>query len=88
MRTTITIDDDLIALAKRRALQRRTSLRQVLEDALRAALLGEERRSRRPFKLVTFRGDGPRAGVDLDRPSALLAAEDVERYGERGARRR
>jgi len=82
MRTTITIDDSLLDLAKRRALERNSTLRQVVEDALRAALLMDRDAESMPFKLVTFKGGGVREGVDLDRSSALLAAEDVQRYGQ------
>ena len=84
MRTTITIDDDLLELAKRRARKRGTTLGRVVEDALRAALFEQRAEPAPPFKLITFHGDGPREGVDLDRTSALLAAEDVERYGRGG----
>lgn len=81
MRTTVTIDDDLLELAKRRARERKTTLGRLLEEALRAALFREdESRPERSFTLVTFEGDGVREGIDLDRPSALLAAEDVEQY--------
>ena len=83
MRTTIAIDDDLLELAKRRARERRTTLGKVVEDALRAAFSTRPDRAAPPFELVTFRGDGPREGVDLDQTSALVAAEDVERYGRR-----
>jgi hypothetical protein len=81
MRTTISIDDSLLELAKRRALARRTTLGAVVEEALRAALLEHERTPAPPFELVTFHGDGPLDGIDLDRTSALLAAEDVVRHG-------
>ena len=83
MRTTISIDDHLLDMAKRRALERRTTVGAVIEDALRAALLGGSSRASAPFTLVTFRGDGVQEGVNLDQPSGLLAAEDVERYGHR-----
>jgi hypothetical protein len=82
MRTTLTIDDDLLEMAKRLARQRGTTLGRVVEDALRAALFEQHAEPAPPFKLVTFQGDGPREGIDLDRTSALLAAEDVERYGQ------
>ncbi len=82
MRTTVTIDDSLLQAAKQRALEQRTTLRQVVEDALRAALLGPRDDAEvPPFRLVTFRGDGAREGIDLDRSSELLVAEDVARYG-------
>lgn len=79
----MSIDDHLLEMAKRRALERRTTVGAVIEDALRAALLGGGSGASPPFTLVTFRGDGPQPGVDLDHPSGLLAAEDVERYGRR-----
>jgi len=84
MRTTITIPDDLLELAKRRARARRTTLGKVVEDALRAALFEQRDQPAPPFELVTFRGDGLHDGIDLDRASALLAAEDVARYGREG----
>jgi hypothetical protein len=34
-----------------------------------------------PFRLVTVGGGGPRPGVDLDRISELLVAEDESVYG-------
>jgi metal-responsive CopG/Arc/MetJ family transcriptional regulator len=37
MRTTITIEDSLLQKAKKISRERRCSLRQVIEDALRAA---------------------------------------------------
>ena len=81
MRTTINLDDDLLAEAKRRALNKKTTLRAVIEEALRAALLQPESPGGRPFQLVTFGGAGPRPGVNLDRTSELLEADDVERLG-------
>jgi hypothetical protein len=83
MRTTVAIDDHLLEMARRRALERRTTLGAVIEDALRVALLGAPAGESPPFTLVTFRGDGLVAGVDLDRTSAIAAAEDAERYGRR-----
>ncbi|MGC4117480.1 MAG: hypothetical protein QM765_23560 [Myxococcales bacterium] len=80
MRTTINIDEALLELAKQQARARRVSLGQVVEDALRAALVARKAETVPPFELVTFRGDGPREGIDLDRTSELLAAEDEQRY--------
>jgi len=84
MRTTITIDDALLELARRQARARRTTLGRVVEDALRVALakpVAEQEPP--PFELVTFRGDGVHEGIDLDRSSALIADEDVARYSKR-----
>jgi hypothetical protein len=35
-----------------------------------------------PFELITYGNEGLQAGVDLDQPNALLAAEDEARYGK------
>lgn len=81
MRTTITIDDGVLELAKKRARAQGTTLGKVVEEALRAVLFQHRGAPRPPpFELVTFHGDGVHEGIDLDRTSALLAAEDVARY--------
>ena len=74
MRTTIAIRDDLLAEAKRRALDRQTTLGGFIEDALRVALARPKPTANRPptVRLQTFRGQGVRPGVDLDHSAALL----------------
>jgi carbamate kinase len=84
MRTTISLDGHLLDLAKQRARERRTTLGKVVEEALRAALTERAEEATQPFELVTFHGDGPQEGIDLDRTSALLAAEDVMQYARGG----
>ena len=76
MRTTIRLDDDLLVSAKRAAVERGTTLTALIEDALRRALAPEPTRTRRPFSLPTFRGDGLQPGVDLDDTSSLLDLMD------------
>jgi len=73
MRTTIDVDDALLAAAKRLALESGTTLTAVIEDALR------ERLARRRlggtaddgFRLPVFSGHGLQPGVDLDNSAAL-----------------
>ena len=86
MRTTITLDDQLLRAAKRVAAERGVTLSEVVQDALRAQLAARPERAARRFKLITFRGQGPRAGIDLDRSSELIEIDDVERYGPRAQR--
>ena len=81
MRTTINIDAELLAAAKKLAINKKSTLREVIEDALRAALSRPEPSTARPFKLVTFRGDGPNPGINLDKTSELIELEDIERMG-------
>lgn len=71
MRTTIRIDDELLAEAKGQAAQSGRSLGALVEDALRAALARratDEQRNR--VDLPTFAGGSPRRGVDLDDSAA------------------
>lgn len=73
MRTTVRLDDRLLREAKEFAARNGRTLTAVIEDALRQFLSQREKRSsRRPFRLLTFRGSGLRPGVDLDNSAALL----------------
>lgn len=73
MRTTVTIDDQVLAEAKAVAARTGRTLSEVVEDALRevqaqrAAGTGTG-----AFKLHTFDGGGTLAGVDLNSNAALL----------------
>lgn len=64
MRTTVNIDDNLLAMAKRRAAARNLTLGEYVEEAVRHELIGESAR-RAPISLPVFtRGTGMRPGVD------------------------
>lgn len=80
MRTTITMDDGLLADLKRRAAESGDTLSGAIESLVRLALAAESARPQRQFELITFGRGGARPGVDLDRTSELLVAEDVEVY--------
>lgn len=73
MRTTVNIDEQLLAEAKVRAARSGRTLNAVIEDALRSALFGHDQDGggQRP-ELPTFRGSRLLAGVDLDDSAALL----------------
>jgi len=75
MRTTLAVDDLLLAAARDRARERGQSLGQVVEDALRRELaepVGHE-----PLEVPVFRGgDGPVAGVDLTSNRAIREVLD------------
>lgn len=76
MRTTIRLDDDLLARAKRAAVDRGTTLTAVIEDSLRRALVLADGEPREPFTMRTFHGDGLQPGVDLDDTASLLDLMD------------
>lgn len=78
MRTTLILDDALLREAKKRAAERGTTVSQVVNEALRAALYAQRPR-RRPVQLVTF---GPTTRPTHHEPSAFklgLEADDVGR---------
>lgn len=82
MRTSILLDDRLGEQLKEKARERGMSLSAFLAEAGRAALRSDSRVAQKPFELITFEGSGVQAGIDLDRTSELMAAEDQTRYGK------
>lgn len=78
MRTTVRLDDALLAEAKQVAARTGRTLNAVIEDALRQALAQSHRpASRTPAELTTFRGEGLQPGIDLDNSTALLDAMET-----------
>jgi hypothetical protein len=75
MRTTIRIEDELLARAKILATRTGRSLTKLIEDALRAALAQSRPRTRNArIELPTSGSGGLRPGIDLDDSAALLDA--------------
>jgi Bacterial antitoxin of type II TA system, VapB len=73
MRTTIRINDRLLAEAKKIAAERGTTLTAVVEDSLRESLARSKTPHRhKPFRIKPFRGGGLQPGVDLDDSASLL----------------
>ncbi len=75
MRTTLDLDDALLVAAKKRAAERRVTLTQVIEDALRAAL-ETAAAPRRPLRWATVRGEWPPAVDVADRRALYETLED------------
>ncbi|MDY7028391.1 MAG: ribbon-helix-helix protein, CopG family [Spirochaetota bacterium] len=80
MRTTIRMQDQLLREAKKRAAQQNRSLTAFIEEAVREKLLntaGEEAAEPSPaYRLITFKGEGTRPGIDLDNSASLYDAMD------------
>lgn len=73
MRTTIRLDDELLAAAKAQAAREGRTLTAVIGDALRERLArSSPTASQAPVSLPTFAGDGVQPGIDLDDSAALL----------------
>lgn len=73
MRTTVRLDEHLLAKAKKHAAESGKTLTSVLEDALRESLARRYVHAKsKPVRLKTVKGGGVRAGVDLDDSASLL----------------
>jgi hypothetical protein len=59
MKTTLNLDEELLAHAKRRAAERGTTLTHVIEEALRSLLLAPASPQHFRLRLPTVRGDRP-----------------------------
>jgi hypothetical protein len=79
MRTTINVNDRLLADAKRLAQESGMTLTAVIEDALRERLARRSAVSQAgdDFHLCTFTGQGLQPGIDLDDSAALLDLMDA-----------
>jgi hypothetical protein len=78
MRTTIRLDDHLLAEAKQRAARSGLTLTAVIEQALRESFSRRERRERPPVKLPSWGEGWILPGVDLDDSAALLELMERE----------
>jgi Ribbon-helix-helix protein, copG family len=74
VRTTITIDDHLLAEVKERAAKTGRTASEIIEDAVRSSFLRERHyeQERWTLELPTFNSGGYQPGVDLDNNAALL----------------
>lgn len=82
MRTTLIIDDVTYRETKSVAARLGTSVGSVVESALRDYLARLNAPADDLPPLVSFPG-GPRAGIDVDRTSALLDALDADDRAQR-----
>jgi hypothetical protein len=78
MRTTVRLEDHLLAAAKQRASERGSTLTSVIEDALRESLLREAPRPDERVALPRFGQGGLLPGVDLSNNEALRDIMDDE----------
>ena len=74
MRTTLTVDDQLLAALKETAQRNGKPFRQVVNEALRAGLQELARPTPRPYRLQPADMGRIRADIDLDQALHLAAA--------------
>ena len=80
MRTSIILPDELAEQFRAKARERGQSLSAFLADAGRTALAAEKKGPDQPFEVITYGEGGVYPGINLDKISELLAAEDERRY--------
>lgn len=72
MRTTITLDDQLLAKLKKRAAESGTSVSRLIEQAIRLLMQPPPTRRRKDrFQLVTFGAGGRFSRHNIDKISSL-----------------
>lgn len=76
MRTTISIDDELLITARERARSQGQTLGQFVESSLRRQLAVTDSHGPRPVVPVYRGGTGPRPGLDLTSNRTLHEALD------------
>ena len=80
MRTTIRLNDNLMAEAKRHAADTDRTVTELVRDAL-VVLLHRERgqQSPRKVKLPVFKGDGVYDGIDINNAASLLTRMELHK---------
>ncbi len=78
MRTTLSINDELVAAAREHARRRGETLGEFVEGSLRRALASTADEGERPDVPVFRDGTGPRPGIDLTSNRALYEALDED----------
>lgn len=81
IRTTVTLDEDVVAALQETSKQRGLSFKVTLNEVIRIGLLQGKKRSLPPFRVKPLEMGPPLPGVNYDCSAELQAMEDEERYG-------
>ncbi len=85
MKKTITIDDRVFTELRRRAAETGLTISRLIEDAVERTMHRRvEVRPQEGFRLVTYGRGGRFSSYDVNKTSALLEIDDVERFGTPG----
>ena len=80
IRTTVSLDDDVVARVKRESLSRGASFRDTLNDLLRAALLDIDYTPRRRALAILPTHMGHKPGLNYDSIESLLEYGEGDRH--------
>ena len=81
MRTTLSIDDNLLRTAKSLARKEGVTLGAYVEEALRLRITEPAARPTTPVRLTTCSGGGIRPGIDPTSNRSMFDALDEEEFG-------
>ena len=81
MRMTISLEDRLAEDVRREVVARGLSASAFIARTLDDALKCPAPTHVKPFRLITVGGEGPRPGIDPDRPRELETRDDEARQG-------
>lgn len=77
MRTTLSLDDELLQEVRRMAVESRRTMSEVVADAIRVAIHANRNVSKHPpVVLKTFKTDGYQPGIDPNRGASIYEAMD------------
>jgi len=80
IRTTVTLDDDVVARIKSESQSRGASFRETLNDLLRTALLGVDNKPRRRTLKIKPTHMGHKPGMNYDSIESLLEYGEGEQH--------
>ncbi len=80
IRTTLSLDDDVVARVKRESLSRSASFRHTLNDLLRAAVLGIDYKPRRRELTIQPTHMGYKPELNYDNIETLLEYGEGDRH--------
>lgn len=81
MRTTITLDDQLLAKLKKRAAESGTSVSRLIAQGVRLLMKASPAATHNDtFDLVTFGAGGHFSRRNIDKTSSLLEDDDANRF--------
>jgi hypothetical protein len=83
MRTTLTLDDDLAGLLKRRARELGIPFKEAVNRTIRAGLEEEAAAPRHPAPKTIPHSFGFRPGIDLDKLGQLADELEAEAFAEK-----
>ena len=80
MRTTLTLEPDVELKLKRRMKERKVSMKQAVNEALRVGLSKSKQEPRAKFKVEPFHGGGFMPGIDPTKLNQLVDELEVEEF--------